>query len=630
MEKNLSIIIPVYNKAAYLSTCIESIQALTLDHSTIEAIFVDDGSTDDSLSILHTAAKAMDFIRIIELPENTGSPAQPRNVGIEEATGTYVTFLDADDRLDSVGFPQLIAQAVANDADIAFGQTIKHTDTSIQKVGRFASFTTANQLVPYEIDKVFRAVGPPGKILKRSVLIEHNIRFSPMKFGEDKLFFFEAISKCQTASMNPAPVYHVNRFAMNDSLVGQTSIFEKTTFNLQVLEKTLELDIPAVAKTHALSRLIEMDFLSRLFNNKRFLEHPQQQTFFDLFREMIAIFERHGADPTDFIFDEIFQKQYAFLQQEDYERFVTFITLLVQKLKARRYTSDHRLYYRMPASLSHLGPVVVPFFATYVGTRLIDDVFYEVVHVLKDEATSITRVLLIAPNDETMETDVAFRIEGNELFIPTDALEHSAYPFQLMLIYDDYHPFVVRMTLPSSVDGMHLHYQQLKVEFRPEESKSPLQKIDATKYHVEAPTQVVVLEKAFLYDDLEFERKQTPLEVGQLLTISDLQLTIAGTPRLVTADGAYVTANKKYVHLPPVIDDETYLTVPPEAVRILKTCKQYTDRDFKNELPTKNTPDAILPIEKIVLSSKGTPRLKTAHDTYITANRSFVQPINEA
>lgn len=630
LEKNLSIIIPVYNKAAYLSTCIASIQELMLDHSTIEAIFVDDGSTDESLSILHTAAQTMDFIRIIELPENTGSPAQPRNVGIEEATGTYVTFLDADDRLDPVGFPRLVAQAASHDADIAFGQTIKHTDTSIQKVGRFASFTTANQLVPYEIDKVFRAVGPPGKILKRSVLIEHNIRFSPMKFGEDKLFFFEAISKCQTASMNPAPVYHVNRFAMNDSLVKQTSIFEKTTFNLQVLEKTLELDIPAVAKTHALSRLIEMDFLSRLFNNKRFLEHPQQQTFFDLFREMIAIFERHGADPTDFIFDEIFQKQYALLQQEDYERFITFITLLVQKLKARRYTSEHRIYYRMPASLSHLGPVVVPFFATYVGTRLIDDVFYEVVNVLKDEATSITRVLLIAPNDETMETDVAFRIEGNELFIPTDTLEHSAYPFQLMIIYDDYHPFVVRMTLPSGVDGMRLHYQQLKVEFRPKESKSPLKKIDETKYHVEAPTQVIVLKKAFLYDDLEFERKQTPLEVGQLLTISDLQLTIAGTPRLVTADGAYVTSNKKYVHLPPVIDDETYLTAPPEAVRILKTCKQYTDRDFKNELPTKNTPDAILPIEKIVLSTKGTPRLKTAYNTYITANRSFVQPINEA
>ncbi|KNH31058.1 glycosyltransferase family 2 protein [Exiguobacterium acetylicum] len=630
MGKIVSIIIPVYNKATYLSTCIASIQALRLDHSTIEAIFVDDGSTDESLLILHTAAETMDFIRIIELSENTGSPAHPRNVGIEAATGAYVTFLDADDRLDPAGFPQLVAQATSNDADIAFGQTIKHTDTSIQKVGRFASFTTANQLVPYEIDKVFRAVGPPGKILKRSVLIEHDIRFSPMKFGEDKLFFFEAISKSQTASMNPAPVYHVNRFAMNDSLVGQTSIFEKTTFNLQVLEKTLELDIPAVAKTHALSRLIEMDFLSRLFNNKRFLEHPQHQTFFDLFGEMIAIFERHGADPADFIFDATFKTQYNLLQQEDYDSFVAFITLLVQKHKARRYVSEQRLYYRMPESLHHLGPVLEPFFATYAGTRLVDGVFYEVVQLLKDDTTSVDQVLLIAPNDEATETAVPFQIEGTELFIPTEALERHSHPFQLMLIHDHYHPFVVRMTLPSSIDGMHLQYQQLKVEFRPEESKSPLQKIDATKYHVEAPSQVVVLEKAFLYDDLEFEHKQTALEVGQLLTITDLQLTIAGTPRLVTTNEAYVTANKKYVHLPPAIDDETYLTVPPETIRILKTCKQYADRDFKNELPTKNTPDTILPIEKVVLSSKGTPRLKTAHDTYITANRSFVQPINEA
>lgn len=630
LEKIVSIIIPVYNKATYLSTCIESIQALKLDHSTIEAIFVDDGSTDESLSILRTAAQTMDFIRIIELPENTGSPAQPRNVGIDAATGIYVTFLDADDRLDPVGFPQLAAQAASNDADIAFGQTIKHTDSSIQKVGRFASFTTANQLVPYEIDKVFRAVGPPGKILKRSVLLEHNIRFSAMQYGEDKLFFFEAISKCQTASMNPAPVYHVNRFAMNDSLVGQTSIFEKTTFNLQVLEKTLELDIPAVAKTHALSRLIEMDFLSRLFNNKRFLEHPQHKTFFDLFREMIAIFERHGADPADFIIDATFQTQYDLLQKEEYDNFVTFITLLVQKQKARRYVSNQRLYFRMPESLHHIGPVLEPFFATYAGTRLIDGTFYEVVQLLKDDTSSVDQVLLIAPNDEATETVVPFHIEGTELFIPTEALERHSHPFQLMLIHDGYHPFVVQMTLPSSVSGMHLQYQALKVEFQPEASASPLQKIDATKYHVEAPPQVVVLEKAFLYDDLEFEHKQTALEVGQLLTISDLQLTLAGTPRLMTADGTYVTANKKYVHLPPVIDDETYLTAPPATIRILKTCKQYADRDFKNELPTKNTPDSVLRIEKVVLSSKGTPRLKTAHDTYITANRSFVQPINEA
>lgn len=79
-----------------------------------------------------------------------------------------------------------------------------------------------------------------------------------------------------------------------------------------------------------------------------------------------------------------------------------------------------------------------------------------------------------------------------------------------------------------------------------------------------------------------------------------------------------------------MIDDETYLTDLPTTVRILKTCKQYADRDFKNELPTKNTPYTVLSIEKIVLSSKGTPRLKTAQDTYITANRSFVQPIHEA
>ena len=122
--------------------------------------------------------------------------------------------------------PILINQVKENNSDIGFGQSIKHEDKSITKPARFTSFKVDNNLVPYEINKIFRAVGPPGKILKRSIIIDNNIEFKHMKYGEDKLFFIEAISKCKTASMNDVPVYHVNRYRENDSLVKQTDIIE--------------------------------------------------------------------------------------------------------------------------------------------------------------------------------------------------------------------------------------------------------------------------------------------------------------------------------------------------------------------------------------------------------------------
>ena len=60
-----------------------------------------------------------------------------------------------------------------------------------------------------------------------------------MKYGEDKLFFTEVIAKSQTAGMNEAIVYHVNRYGANRSLISETDIFEKTTCNLEILKNYL-------------------------------------------------------------------------------------------------------------------------------------------------------------------------------------------------------------------------------------------------------------------------------------------------------------------------------------------------------------------------------------------------------
>nr|WP_260845975.1 glycosyltransferase [Staphylococcus pettenkoferi] len=87
MTKLVSIIVSVYNKENFLNQCIESLINLEIDKDSIEAIFVDDCSTDRSVEIVKNYEKDYDFIRLIQLSENTGSPAEPRNVGIQEAQG---------------------------------------------------------------------------------------------------------------------------------------------------------------------------------------------------------------------------------------------------------------------------------------------------------------------------------------------------------------------------------------------------------------------------------------------------------------------------------------------------------------------------------------------------------------
>ncbi|MFV2055870.1 MAG: glycosyltransferase family 2 protein [Thiohalomonadales bacterium] len=89
----VSVIIPVYNCEVYVAEAIESV--LSQDYPNIELIIVNDGSTDDSISILksyHAKAK-----NIVLLTKENGGAAEARNAGLEISTGEFVAFLDADD-----------------------------------------------------------------------------------------------------------------------------------------------------------------------------------------------------------------------------------------------------------------------------------------------------------------------------------------------------------------------------------------------------------------------------------------------------------------------------------------------------------------------------------------------------
>ena len=86
----------------------------------------------------------------------------------------------------------------------------------------FTSYKDPSHLKSQDISKLFRAVGPSGKVFKRSLVMENHIEFEYMKYGEDKLFFFQLFSKVEKITMSTKPMYHVNRYDENKSLVQQT------------------------------------------------------------------------------------------------------------------------------------------------------------------------------------------------------------------------------------------------------------------------------------------------------------------------------------------------------------------------------------------------------------------------
>lgn len=93
-EVLLSVIVPNYNKGKYIKHCIKSI--LDQSYAFFELLIVDDCSSDDSRQIINEMKNQDPRIRIFFLPENKGV-SNARNVGLQNAKGEYITFIDSDD-----------------------------------------------------------------------------------------------------------------------------------------------------------------------------------------------------------------------------------------------------------------------------------------------------------------------------------------------------------------------------------------------------------------------------------------------------------------------------------------------------------------------------------------------------
>lgn len=118
MEKGkvtLSIIIPVYNVKNYLERCVNSILAQTFQ--AYELIMVDDGSTDGSGVLCDNFSDKDTRIRVLH-QQNRGQ-SHARNIGIKEARGTFITFVDSDDWIESRMYEELFNAIEKSNSDIA-------------------------------------------------------------------------------------------------------------------------------------------------------------------------------------------------------------------------------------------------------------------------------------------------------------------------------------------------------------------------------------------------------------------------------------------------------------------------------------------------------------------------------
>lgn len=181
----LSLIVPVYNMEDYLARCMDSILRQGLNEYEYEVILVNDGSTDSSKSICEHYAKAHKNIHLIN--QSNSGVAIARNIGMANATGKFIGFVDPDDYLLDNGL-KIAFRKYANREDIDVIHFYSSYDFWDVKpiVDRVEYVGTTHEIL------VANNGGLPSfcwiYIYKRDFLIRHNIKFKPYCVGEDQLF----------------------------------------------------------------------------------------------------------------------------------------------------------------------------------------------------------------------------------------------------------------------------------------------------------------------------------------------------------------------------------------------------------------------------------------------------------
>lgn len=182
-EIMVSIVVPVYNTAAYLSYCIDSLVSQT--YSLKEIILVDDGSTDKSGEICDEYALRYSFIKVIH-KENAGVSAA-RNTGIDMARGDYLVFIDSDDFVHP-GLLEYYSKYLQGDCV----PICRISDTVEDRLGE--SGNCSGEMV-YTIDNFMEFFcddyvnSPCNKVYSIDILRRHQIYFPEnMSLGEDLIF----------------------------------------------------------------------------------------------------------------------------------------------------------------------------------------------------------------------------------------------------------------------------------------------------------------------------------------------------------------------------------------------------------------------------------------------------------
>ncbi|GAB6392591.1 MAG: glycosyltransferase 2 family protein [Treponematales bacterium] len=204
-KSKVSVIVPVYNAAAFLERCLTTLVNQTL--SDIQIIMVNDGSTDNSEEIIrHYQSTCGDRILYVK-QENSGTGAA-RNTGIGHAQGEFIGFVDADDYIEPDMYEKMYAMAKDKSADLVECAYYKEWDSEPKKTTIKKPKHSTRGIFHTEDYVLHTESSVCNKIIRREIIENHALRFPAGLNYEDSEFVCKTIPFVRTFTLIETPLYH--------------------------------------------------------------------------------------------------------------------------------------------------------------------------------------------------------------------------------------------------------------------------------------------------------------------------------------------------------------------------------------------------------------------------------------
>lgn len=246
----LSVIVPIYNIEDCLERCVNSIRGQTWKN--LEILLVDDGSTDSTGLLCDRLAKEDERIRVFH-KENGGS-SSARNLGIREAKGDWLGFVDSDDWIEPQMYERLLEAALANGTDIAQasrdeidekGNRRPDVCTPPPELKVCPSYVFLRELLLHRGDSSFCT-----KLVKRRLF--ENRCFPEGKLNEDFYLLVDMLSEVEGICILPQQMYHVfYRIGSNTRKKDKNDfsrVFTDIVDNADFVEKLVQEKYPKLQK----------------------------------------------------------------------------------------------------------------------------------------------------------------------------------------------------------------------------------------------------------------------------------------------------------------------------------------------------------------------------------------------